>query len=138
MKRYFKYENSHRTIDGVKQKRCTKCKKWKNEGEFGKKSNNRDGLSTWCTKCRRQHARKKYKKDSKPVRRYYSYEESHRVVNDVKEKRCRRCGKWKTESEFYRRRRNKDGLAEYCKICTNKATNRSRKRRLANKICSMI
>ena len=62
------------------------------------------------------------------------YEESHRVVGGVKQKRCSRCKRWKAESEFYRLRRRRDGLALWCKECTNKANKRfHNKRRLAVK-----
>ena len=40
-------------IDGVKQKRCTKCKKWKDEIQFSKDSKNKDGLGlNECRSCR--------------------------------------------------------------------------------------
>ena len=62
------------------------------------------------------------------MKKYYRYEQCHRVVEGVREKRCRKCGKWKAESEFYKKRKHKDGLANRCKECANKATNKSRKR----------
>lgn len=36
------------------------------------------------------------------------------------EKLCRRCGKWKTLSEFYRRGTTSKYLAGYCKECHSK------------------
>ena len=114
-------------------KQCTRCKKWKDESEFGKDHARKDGLSYSCKKCERMYARRRYSKDGKSVKRYYTYEESHRVVDDVKEKRCCKCKKWKDESEFYKKSRHKDGLAAWCKECADKATNKSRKRRLAMK-----
>ncbi len=71
------------------------------------------------------------RKDGKSVKKYYSYEECHRVVKGVKEKRCRRCGKWKAESEFYKSLRSKDRLELYCKKCTIEDKGKSRKRRMA-------
>ena len=76
---------------------------------------------------------KRNRKDGKSVKKYYSYEDAHRVVDAVKQKRCRRCRKWKPESMYYKRRRSKDGLYVWCKECANKATNKSRKQRLAAK-----
>ncbi len=117
LKRYFRYEESHRTIDGVKQKRCSKCKKWKDESKFGKDSKNKDGLRYWCKDCVRAYIRERYKKEGKGLKQYYRYEECHRVVDGVKQKRCRRCTRWKAESEFYKNRSCKDGLQFRCKAC---------------------
>jgi len=129
VKRYLRYEERHRTFDGVKQKRCTKCKKWKDEIQFGKDSKNKDGLWYDCKDCVRAYTRKRCKKEGKGLKTYYRYEECHRVVDGVKQKRCRRCKSWKAESEFYKSRSCKDGLQVPCKACANKATNKARKKR---------
>ncbi len=110
-------------------KQCTKCKKWKDESKFGKDSRNKDGLKSWCKDCMRAYIRERYKKEGKGLKTYYRYEERQRVVDGVKQKRCRRCKKWKAESDFYKRRSNKDGLTTWCKACSNKATNKSHKKR---------
>ena len=127
---YYRYEESHRTVNGVKQKRCTKCKKWKKESEFVKKSSQRDGLDFWCKECKRADMRERNKKDGKGLKKYLRYEEHHRIVDGVKQKRCSRCKRWKSESEFYKTRWHKDGLAGWCKECADKATNRARRKRL--------
>ncbi len=129
VKKRFVYEESHRTIDGVKQKRCTKCKKWKDEIQFSKDSNKKDGLGYDCKDCVRAYMRERYKKEGKGLKQYYRYEECHRVVDGVKQKRCRRCKSWKTDSGFYKVRSNNDGLSLWCKECANKATNKARKKR---------
>jgi hypothetical protein len=49
----------------------------------------------------------------------------------VKQKRCGKCKKWKAESEFYKKSSHKDGLAVWCKPCSDKATNKARERRMA-------
>ncbi len=128
MKKHFVYEEGHRTIDGVKQKRCSKCKKWKNESKFAKHSKNKDGLRYWCKDCVRAYIREGYKKEGKGLKTYYRYEECHRVVDGVKQKRCRKCKSWKTENEFYKNRLFKDGLQFWCKACANKATNKCHRR----------
>jgi len=50
-KKYYRYEKRHRIVDGVKEKRCSRCKKWKAESEFYKRSTHKDGLTVWCKKC---------------------------------------------------------------------------------------
>jgi hypothetical protein len=124
-----KKEESHRTIDGRKQKRCSKCKKWKDESEFNKNRSSKDGFCVYCKKCL-YYARKRSSENSKPLKRYLRYEERHRVIGGVKQKRCNRCKRWKAESGFYKERRHKDGLSEWCKECANKASNKARKKRL--------
>jgi hypothetical protein len=54
-------------------------------------------------------------------RKYLSYEQRHRVVGGVKQKRCGKCRKWKAESEFYKKSAYKDGLTVWCKSCSDKA-----------------
>ncbi len=109
-------------------KRCSKCKKWKDEIQFSKHSKNKDGLRYWCKDCVRAYIRERYKKEGKDLKTYYLYEECHRVVGGVKQKRCRRCMSWKAESDFYKQRRHKDGLAAWCKECANKATTKAHKK----------
>jgi len=110
-------------------KRCTRCKKLKDDSEFYKKLNHKDGLSYWCRKCESEYARERYNRNRKRSRRYFGYEERHRVVDGVKQKRCSRCKKWRAESTFYRKSKHKDGLAVWCKECADKATNKCRRRR---------
>ena len=131
VKKYFVYEESHRTIDGVKQKRCTKCKKWKDEIQFNKNIKSKDRLGSNCKDCQRAYIRERYKKEGKGLKQYYRYEECHRVVGGVKQKRCRRCKRWKAENQYYKHNRCKDGLSMRCKECANTATKKSLKKRLA-------
>ncbi len=110
VKKHLVYEESHRTIDGVKQKRCTKCEKWKDESKFGKDRYHKDGLGYDCKDCVRADMREHYKKEGKGLKTYYRYEECHRVVDGVKQKRCRRCKRWKDEIQFGKHSKNKEGL----------------------------
>ena len=112
-------------------KQCTKCKKRKDESKFGKGRYSKDGLRYWCKDCVRADMRERYKKEGKGLKKYYRYEESHRVVDGMKQKRCSRCKRWKVESDFYKRGSNKNGLAAWCKECSDKATNKCHRRRAA-------
>jgi len=117
-------------MDG-KMRRCSKCKKQKDESEFGKNRTNTDGLRIWCKECEAEYARERYEKNKRGVKKYNSYKDLHRVVDGVRQKRCGRCKKWKDESQYYKHLRHKDRLAVWCKECADKATNKCRKRRLA-------
>jgi hypothetical protein len=50
-RRYLRYEERHRVYGGVKQKICSRCKKWRPEAKFYKKLRHKDGLSVWCKEC---------------------------------------------------------------------------------------
>jgi hypothetical protein len=67
--------------------------------------------------------RRKYPRRSK------KYEDFHRVVDNVKQKLCRKCNEWKPESEFYKNASSKDGLAGTCKTCKAEAAKEYRRRR---------
>ncbi len=108
-------------------KRCGRCKKTKDEAEFYKNSSRKDGLNCWCKKCRRDYNHNYYGRS----KRYLIYEQRHRVVGRVKQKRCSKCRKWKAESEFCKKSARKDGLAAWCKLCSDRATNEARERRVA-------
>ena len=103
-------------------KRCSKCKKFKDESEFGKKPSRKDGLRSWCKKCDSEYASKYYRRGRGSVRKQRRYDEFHRVVDGVKQKRCNKCRQWKPEGEFHKRRKSKDGLRWQCKKCLNEAT----------------
>ena len=110
-------------------KRCSKCKKQKEESEFSKNRIRKDGLSTWCKDCWRANTRERYEQKKGSVRKNNNYKDLHRVAGGVKQKRCGRCKKWKAEDQYYQHSRHKDGLAVWCKECANTATNSCRRRR---------
>ena len=56
-KRFRSYEESHRTVGGVKQKLCCRCKKWKDESLFCKNRSSKDGLIELCKECLRKKRR---------------------------------------------------------------------------------
>lgn len=45
------YEDRHRIVDGVREKLCTKCRKWKKESEYYTDRARKDGLTGLCQKC---------------------------------------------------------------------------------------
>ncbi len=109
-------------------KQCNKCKKLKNKSEFGKNRTCKDGLSLWCKKCSCEYNRRRYRRIRGPVKKHFSYEESHRTINSVKQKRCTKCKKLKYESVFSKNRNNKDGLRFWCKKCEREYKRRYYKR----------
>ena len=127
LRRNFHYEESHRIVSGVKQKLCSRCRKWKDENGFYRQDGSRDGLSAHCKECSKTLARERYQPKRKRLGKYLRYEERHRTVNGVREKFCRKCRKWKKESDFYNSKSAKDGLDSRCKKCTYKPTGRPRK-----------
>ena len=51
------YKQQHRTVNGVRQKLCRKCKKWKPKSEFHKNSSSKDGRAGSCKICKNNTAR---------------------------------------------------------------------------------
>ena len=120
-RKYIRYEDRHRVVNGQKEKLCSKCEKWKAENQFVRDRSNRDGLGAWCRACSYKTNGKSHRL-KKSMRRNLRYEERHRVINGVKQKYCRQCKRWKPENEFYKNRSSKDGLNSSCKECSCKAT----------------
>ena len=58
-----------------------------------------------------------------------TYEQLHRIVDDIKQKLCRKCNEWKPESEFHKNASSRDGLAGSCKKCKAEAAKEYRRRR---------
>jgi len=119
-KRYYKYKETHRTVKGVKQKRCTKCMKWKRQSvrEFCRDRSKKDGLRIRCKACDKAYGleyRQLHKGDVKP---YLRFEQRHRAVKGIKEKLCSKCGKWKQYSDYHKDGSAKDGRAAWCKTCS--------------------
>jgi len=126
---YLRFEDRHRVIRGFKEKLCSRCKKWKYYSEFYRYRQSKDGLSLWCKEC----GSKRYERIRKGARKYLRFEDRHRVVNGIKEKLCRKCSKWKAESDFYKNKSSRDGLNERCKKCSYKAAKKYQKLRPAVK-----
>ncbi len=94
VKKYYKYQLRHRLVEGVREKKCTKCKMWKDQRLFSKNRINDDGLTYWCKMCEAEYSREHYRKNRKSLKEYYTYEQRHRLADGVKQKRCSKCKKW--------------------------------------------
>jgi hypothetical protein len=64
----------------------------------------------------------------KSARASKTYEQQHRIVDGVRQKLCRTCNEWKSESEYHKNSSSKDGLAGACKTCKNDAARERRQR----------
>ena len=121
-RKYYKYAETHREVDGRKQKYCIKCYTWKDMREFNKDRSNTDGLNMNCQDCSRARGRARYRRavKKKKIKVYLRYNDRHRTVRGVKQKLCTKCNKWKKQSEYYKCRSEKDGLMGKCRECTYK------------------
>ena len=77
---------------------CSKCKKKKDESEFGKNKSKIDGLQHNCKKCQREYAKKHYYKNENYYlekakrRREKIYREINDFIRKEKDKPCIDCG----------------------------------------------
>lgn len=58
-------------------KQCTKCKQWKDESEFNKRKDSKDGLRTECKICQRDY-NKNYYKTPEGKQKHLDYMNSHK------------------------------------------------------------
>ena len=109
---------NHRfTLQQIKRRQCSKCKRWKSVKEF---YFNKQG-NAWCPYCRK-------------CRGYKGVYHSTLERKDGR-KQCRRCKRWKDELEFGKNPKTRDGFKVYCRTCTRKYnTSYSRERRRLKKL----
>jgi len=124
----FKYEDTHRKVNGRKQKYCIKCHEWKFEREFSKDRSSIDGLDMRCRDCARLHEQDLHRIAirKRKVTAYLRFKDRHRTVNRVKQKLCTNCGEWKEENEYYKNSAVRDGLMGKCKECTYNLTGKKK------------
>lgn len=123
-RKYYTYEDTHRKVNGRKQKYCIKCHEWKVEREFSKDQSSMDGLDMRCRDCARSHAQDLHRiaTRKRKVTVYIGFKDRHRTVSGVKQKLCTNCGEWKKLNEYYKSSAQKDGLMGRCKECTYNPT----------------
>lgn len=129
-RKYLRYEQRHRVVNGVTQKLCIKCRRWKKENAYYKNSSEKDELSARCINCTYKVVDKSNNPKRKSARRNLRYEQRHRVVNGVRQKFCRNCNKWKSEDEFYKNRLRKGGLDNRCKTCAYKPVKKKSRKKV--------
>lgn len=105
------------------QKQCSKCKQWKNESEFGKKTDSADGLNTICKSCqhdydmaRSEQRKEKYRQiKEQEIKRNRKYDSEGHLL-----KQCSKCKQYKVLNEDNFRKNSQytiDGYAGVCKQC---------------------
>jgi hypothetical protein len=91
------------------KKICTKCGETKGLEEFSHDRASNDGFSYECKECMRERdtARRKRYRDRTPDKVPY-----------VEFKTCGKCAKTKPAAEFYRAVVDRDGLSNWCILCS--------------------
>lgn len=103
-------------------KRCAKCKELKDETEFYRHSETKDGLNSKCKLCVSVYSREHYKNNKEKIlRQRKRYAEQCKIANEkiilTGEKRCSRCGEIKSIKEFHLQNNKPSGLRSHCKRC---------------------
>lgn len=93
------------------QKKCTKCKTWKDKEWFSKHSKGKDGLNSWCKQCNNENSSRWYEANvdrvSEKARKYYEantdkIRESHRKWRkENSDKKHEYDSKWREENTEY-------------------------------------
>lgn len=111
--RPLKNRQTHRVVNGVKQKWCSKCEQWKDESEFHKNRARPDGLHATCKECISPLPKGTY------VARSDIRECDENGI--LTRRKCKRCKKWKDISYY-------DKESAVCRDCH--LANRRRKKRV--------
>lgn len=96
-------DNGHRMNDGVEEKCCSHCKKWKPLDEYSGRKVSKDGKSYNCRVCERDIAHKSYKRTrtKEKQRKYYEghreevLERSHSNYVEHREDRLMKCKEYR-------------------------------------------
>lgn len=78
-----------------KMKKCSKCGLEKENLEFNKHSNSRDGLTSWCKTCVKEYTKKDYENNKeKYITKHKTIrKEKKRWVDEIKSTlKCEKCG----------------------------------------------
>ncbi len=94
--------------DTATGRQCGICGLCKPLSAFGINRAKKDGRNLYCKTC---NCSKQQKRALKTKRQYSP-------PDDMMTKRCPRCEKVKSASEFHRQLSHKSGLADYCRECT--------------------
>ena len=78
-----------------KMKKCPKCNLEKENLEFNKHSNTKDGLTSWCKVCVREYTKRKYTNDKESIllKQEQIRKEKKKWINEIKSTlKCEKCG----------------------------------------------
>ena len=131
---------THKDIDGVEHKRCSKCKQYKTLNYFGKNKVYWDGLQNRCNNCVQKYNQKYYSKTKinlkKRSRQYYNnHKEKYAKINKIyyennKNKKAYKQRICKQVTEWHRRELKKNPAFKmkcYLRNRLNKALKRCKK-----------
>lgn len=62
VRKYYSYAEIHRVVDGVEEKWCRRCRKWKALIDYHKNAPVKDGVSVLCKECINKATNKAHKK----------------------------------------------------------------------------
>lgn len=101
---------------------CYGCAEYKPTWEFHRSKRSKDGRRARCKDCSALSAAV-----SNASKR--SREQTAQCNDDSGTKRCARCGETKSREDFYRHKKNSDGLRGWCKACDIESAKAGDKRR---------
>lgn len=92
-------------------KKCNRCRQVKELTEFYSDCSRSDGISSKCKQCEKECRKARHRK----LQNRMSDE-----LPDITSKRCSKCEEVKPVADFHVSKRNSDGYASSCKLCSNK------------------
>lgn len=97
-------------------KKCSKCGRLLDETMFNKNRTSKDGLQSWCKDCKAEYASLHKKNQEISL---FNFKSIPVPVDErlFEVKVCKRCGQELPLSHFWKNRKSKDGLQNWCKAC---------------------
>lgn len=97
-------------------KKCSVCKKVKQDIEFHKKINAKDGLRSSCKDCTNESNRNSFNKSDRKSKTEEVFR-AKEVLAQEGAKYCRTCDSYKSIEKFYKAKSGKDGHCGTCNDC---------------------
>ena len=99
-------------IRQILQKRCFRCKKWKDSVQFYKERRIKDGLGPYCKECVNKQKKEKYERDNQPIR----FKNRKKQGNGWE---CAHCGIFRLRKQFHKAGKYPDGTLKYNSWCVH-------------------
>ena len=98
-------------------KKCSKCQRTLEENMFNKCASTKDGLQGWCKDCKSEYMKKRNEQKESNYNNILFKLDLPIEKRVFETKVCKKCGQELPLSFFWKNKKSKDGLQNWCKTC---------------------